>query len=58
VLLVLTAIYNGPMNSQFASKSVPADQVAAMLTIWLTSRAVRTALALIASVMSAVAVAR
>ncbi len=57
-LLVLAAIYNGPMNSRFAGRSVPADQVPAMLTIWLTSHAARTALALIASVMSAVAVAR
>jgi hypothetical protein len=32
-LLVITSVYNGPMNSQFASKSVSPDQVPAALNI-------------------------
>jgi uncharacterized membrane protein len=57
-LLAVTAIYNGPMNRQFASQSVSADQAAAMLNVWLTAHAVRTALGLFASIISFVAVIR
>jgi uncharacterized membrane protein len=56
--LVITSIYNGPMNSQFASKSIPPDRVAAALNTWLTFHAVRTMLGLVASVIAVLAVTR
>lgn len=57
-LLVITAIYHLPMNSQFAAKAVSPDQVPAALTMWLRLHAVRVALGLIASVIGLVAVSR
>jgi anthrone oxygenase-like protein len=57
-LLVITAVYNGPMNSQFASKSVSPDQIPGALNMWLTLHAVRVALGVIASVVGVVAVSR
>ncbi|MDK1494167.1 hypothetical protein QN219_29810 [Sinorhizobium sp. 7-81] len=49
-------IDNGPMNSQFVSKSIPPDRVAAVLSIRLMLHAVRIVLGLIASAMGVIAV--
>jgi uncharacterized membrane protein len=57
-LLVITAIYHLPTNSQFAAKSVSPEQVPAALNTWLVLHTVRIALALIASVLGIVAVSR
>lgn len=57
-LLIITSIYNGPMNSQFASKAITPDQVPAALNIWMTAHAVRIVLGLVASVIAAIALTR
>ena len=58
VLLVVTSIYNGPLNGQFVSKAVPPDEVPAALDTWLRAHAARVALGLAASVLGVLAVSR
>lgn len=55
-LLVITAVYHLPTNSQFAAKSVSVDQIPEMLSTWLMLHAVRIALGLMASVIGVIAV--
>jgi|SRR5215475_1147171 len=55
-VLIMTAAYYLPSNAQFASKSVPLDQVPAKLDTWLLLHNVRIALAAIASVLGIVAI--
>jgi hypothetical protein len=57
-LLVITAVYHLPTNSQFAAKSISPDQVPATLNVWLTLHSVRILLGLIASAFGVVAVSR
>jgi len=56
--LVITSVYNGPINSQFTSKSVPADRVPAILNVWLALHTIRIGLGLIASVIGIIAIRR
>lgn len=55
LLLVVTAAGNGPLNSQFASKSVATAEVPGMLSKWMMFHAVRIALCSIASALAAIA---
>ena len=57
-LLVITAVYHLPANSQFANKSISPDQIPRALNMWLTLHTVRIALGLIASVVGVIAVSR
>ncbi|MBI1866931.1 MAG: DUF1772 domain-containing protein [Methylocystis sp.] len=54
-VIVLTAAYYVPINAQFATKSVPPDQVPAKLDSWLLIHNVRIALACIASALGVLA---
>jgi hypothetical protein len=57
-VLVLTIAWFVPGNAQFASKSIPPDQVPARLDTWLMVHGVRIALAAVASVLGILAVGR
>jgi hypothetical protein len=57
-LLIITFTINGPMNTQFAAKSMASDKVPAALNRWLTAHWIRTTLGIIASVLSVIAVNR
>jgi hypothetical protein len=56
--LTVTLAWFLPTNAQFASKSIPVDQVPARLDTWLMIHDVRIALAAIASVLGIVAISR
>jgi len=58
VLLAITAIFNGPLNSQFASKTMASDGVPAALDTWLIAHTARITLGIVASVLGAVAISR
>ncbi|CAH2396406.1 DUF1772 domain-containing protein [Mesorhizobium ventifaucium] len=57
-VLVLTMAWFLPTNAQFATKSIPLDQVPARLDTWLMVHNVRILLATVASVLGILAVAR
>ncbi|MFK0162557.1 DUF1772 domain-containing protein [Rhizobium sp. NPDC090279] len=57
-VLVLTVAWFLPTNAQFASRSIPVDQVPARLDTWLMIHNMRIALAMIASVLGIVAIYR
>ena len=57
-LLIITSLYNGPMNRQFASRSISPEQVHAALQVWLTAHTVRIVLSLAASAITAFAISR
>jgi hypothetical protein len=57
-LLVITAVYHLPTNSQFTAKSVPPDQVPTVLNMWLALHTVRIGLGLIASIIGIIAIRR
>ncbi|SCB37065.1 DUF1772 domain-containing protein [Rhizobium hainanense] len=57
-VLAVTLAWFLPTNAQFASKSIPVDQVPARLDTWLMIHDVRIALAAIASVLGIVAISR
>ncbi len=54
-LFLLTALWFGPVNSQFMAKSLPLDQVIPKRDQWLMLHTVRVALAVAASVLSFIA---
>lgn len=58
LLLIITFTINGPMNTQFAAKAIEPDHVPSALNKWLTAHWIRTALGVIASVLSVIAVNR
>jgi hypothetical protein len=57
-LLMLTVTWFGPTNSQFASRSLPMDQVPVKLDPWLMLYNLRIALAAAASVLDAISTSR
>jgi hypothetical protein len=57
-LLILTVIWFGPVNSVFAARSVPMEQVAAKRNAWLMLHNLRIALAAAASVLGVIAISR
>ncbi|MDB0573941.1 DUF1772 domain-containing protein [Ralstonia solanacearum] len=58
VLLIITSLYNGPMNRQFSSRSMLPDQVPKALKIWLATHAARIALSQTASAIAVFAIGR
>jgi glycerol-3-phosphate acyltransferase PlsY len=57
-VLGLTMTWFVPTNAQFATKSIPLDQVPARLDTWLMVHGIRIALATIGSVLSILAISR
>jgi hypothetical protein len=55
-VLIITVAYYLPSNAQFATKSIPVEQVPAKLDTWLLLHNARIALAAIASVLGIVAI--
>lgn len=57
LLQMLTAIFNGSMNRQFANQSLGASTVPDMKTVWVMTRAARVMAAVGASIPGAVTLA-
>lgn len=57
-IFIITFAWHLPVNSQLLSRSMPPDKVPAMLDTWLNLHWLRVALALLASILSIVAVSR
>jgi hypothetical protein len=57
-LLMLTAAWFGPTNSQFAAGSLPLDQVPRTLDTWLMLHRIRIALAVAASILGVISISR
>ncbi|MDH7796228.1 MULTISPECIES: DUF1772 domain-containing protein [unclassified Beijerinckia] len=57
-VLAVTFAYHLPSNAQFAAKAVPLDQVSGKLDSWLLLHSLRIVLALVASILGIVAIAR
>jgi hypothetical protein len=57
-VLILTVIWFGPTNGQFASRSISADQVPAKLDAWLTIHGLRIGLSALASIPGVIAISR
>lgn len=57
-LAAITMVFHLPINTAFASRAVPLDEVAATIDRWLAVHAVRIALGLIATAAGVVALTR